>query len=90
MPLVELGLVNLIPDPCDFDFHLRDQMMMMARARSPRFDPKDDPRLQKAMEEDNRRSIMLMPPDAMRRRLREPCRTWMRMRWRRPCAPACG
>jgi hypothetical protein len=71
MPLVELGLVNLIPDPCDFDFHLRDQMMMMARARSPRFDPKDDPRLQKAMEEDNRRSMMLMPPDAMRRRLRE-------------------
>jgi hypothetical protein len=71
MPLVDLGLVNLIPDPCDFDFHLREQMMMMARARSPRFDPKDDPRLQKTMEEDNRRSIMLMPPDAMRRRLRK-------------------
>jgi len=71
MPLVDLGFVNLIPDPCDFDFHLREQMMMMARARSPRFDPKDDPRLQETMEEDSRRSIMLMPPDAMRRRLRE-------------------
>jgi hypothetical protein len=46
-------------------------MMMMARARSPRFDPKDDPRLQKTMEEDNRRGIMLMPPDVMRRRLRK-------------------
>ena len=34
MPLVDLGLVNLIPDPCDFDFHLREQMMSMARARS--------------------------------------------------------
>ena len=33
MPLVDLGLVNLIPDPCDFDFHLREQMMSMARAR---------------------------------------------------------
>lgn len=53
MPLVELGVVNLIPDPCDFDFHLRNQMMM-ARARSPRFDPKDDLRLQKTMEEDIR------------------------------------
>ena len=42
MPLVDLGLVNLIPDPCDFDFHLREQMMSMARARSAsmRFDPK--------------------------------------------------
>ena len=31
MPLVDLGLINLIPDPCDFDFHLREQMMSMAR-----------------------------------------------------------
>jgi Protein of unknown function (DUF4238) len=73
MPLVDLGLVNLIPDPCDFDFHLREQMMSMAQARSAamRFDPKSDPRLYKLMEEDNRRSMMLMPPDAMRRQLRE-------------------
>ena len=71
MPLVDLGLVNLIPDPCDFDFHLRHQMMSMARARAPRSDPREDPRLQTTMEEDNRRSIMLMPPDAMRRQLRE-------------------
>jgi hypothetical protein len=71
MPLVDLGLVNLIPDPCDFDFHLREQMMMMAQARSPRFDPKDDPRLLKTMEEDLRRGNMLIPPDAMRRQLRK-------------------
>jgi hypothetical protein len=71
MPLVDLGLVNLIPDPRDFDFHLREQMMSMARARSPRFDPKDDPRLQRTMEEDTRRGIMLMPPDAMRTQLRK-------------------
>ena len=50
MPLVDLGLINLIPDPCDFDFHLREQMMSMARARAPRFDLKDDPRLRKTME----------------------------------------
>ncbi|MET4603676.1 hypothetical protein ABIB90_003161 [Bradyrhizobium sp. JR4.1] len=71
MPLVDLGLINLIPDPCDFDFNLRQQMMSMARARAPRFDPKEDPRLLKTIEEDNRRSIMLMPPDAMLRQLRE-------------------
>jgi hypothetical protein len=73
MPLVDLGLVNLIPDPCDFDFHLRQQMMSMARARSAamQYDPEKDPRLKKQMEEDNRRSMMLMPLDAMRRRLRK-------------------
>lgn len=72
MPLVDLGLINLIPDPCDFDFHLRQQMMSMAQARSASIncDPKSDPRLYKQMEEDNRRSMMLMPPDAMRRKLR--------------------
>ncbi len=71
MPLVDFGLVNLIPDPCDFDFHLRNQAMSMAKARAPQFGPKDDPRLLKVMNEDNRRSIMLMPPDAMRMQLRE-------------------
>jgi len=73
MPLVDLGLINLTPDPCDFDFHLREEMMSMAQARSAamRFDPKNDPRLHKQMEEDNRRGMMLMPPDAMRRQLRK-------------------
>jgi hypothetical protein len=69
MPLVDLGLINLVPDPCDFDFHLREQMMGMARARASRVDPKYDPRLRETMEEDSRRGIMLMPPDAMRRQL---------------------
>lgn len=73
MPLVQLGLVNLIPDPCDFDIHLRDQMMSMAeaRARVMRLDPDKEPRLRKQMEEDTRRSLMLMPPDALRRQLRK-------------------
>src|SRR5690606_17603187 len=35
MPLVEIGLINLIPDPCDFDAHLREQMMDMAKERAP-------------------------------------------------------
>ena len=71
MPLVELGLVNLIPDPCDFDFHLREQMMNMASARDLRVGPKDDHRLMKTMKEDHQRSVMhVMPPDSMRRKLR--------------------
>lgn len=72
MPLVEAGLVNLIPDPCDFDFHLRDQMMAMARARSQTiaFDPSDDPRLEAVMQEDMRR-IMLNRPNALAERMLE-------------------
>ena len=71
MPLVDVGMVNLIPDPCDFDYHLREQMMRMAEDRSTglRLDPKQEPRLKKQMDEDNRRSIMLMPSDAMRRQI---------------------
>lgn len=73
MPLVDFGMVNLIPDPCDFDYHLREQMMRMAEDRSAglRLDPKQEPRLKKQMEEDNRRSIMLMSPDAMRRQIQK-------------------
>ncbi len=71
MPLVDLGVINLIPDPCDFDFHLRQQMMKMAEARAQLFDPTDDPRLRKTFEEDNRRGILLMPADAMRRNIRK-------------------
>jgi hypothetical protein len=29
-PLVRSGLVNLIPDPCDFDYHLQHQILDMA------------------------------------------------------------
>jgi hypothetical protein len=74
MPLVDLGVVNLIPDPCDFDFHLREQMMNMAQARSAamQFDPEKELRLKKQMDEDGRRSMMLlMPPDSMRRKIRQ-------------------
>ncbi|WP_199085493.1 DUF4238 domain-containing protein [Bosea sp. ASV33] len=73
MPLVQLGLVNLIPDPCDFDFHLREQMLSMAGARATlmRLDPDKEPRLKKHMEADALRSMMLMPPDALRRQLRK-------------------
>lgn len=72
MPLVQLGMVNLVPDPCDFDFHLRDQMLRMAQARAPlmRLDPDKEPRIRKQMEEDTRRSLMLMPADTLRRQLR--------------------
>ncbi|MEV8468010.1 DUF4238 domain-containing protein [Fluviibacterium sp. DFM31] len=67
MPLVEAGLITLMPDPCDFDLHLRDQVMAMAQARSRtiKFDPSDDPRLKAVMQEDMRRMMLNMPKDAL-------------------------
>ena len=73
MPLVQVGLITMIPDPCDFDFHLRDQMMAMAQARSGtlQFDPSVDPRLEAVMQEDMRRMMLNMPTDALAERMME-------------------
>jgi hypothetical protein len=73
MPLVEAGLITLIPDPCDFDFHLRDQTMAMAQARSRtiKFGLSDDPRLEAVMQEDMRRMMLNMPKDALAERMLE-------------------
>lgn len=68
MPLVEIGLVNLIPDPCDFDYHLRRQMMQMAEARAPWIDAHMDKefRIKEILDADHKRTMMTLPPDALR------------------------
>lgn len=72
-PLVDAGLINLIPDPCTFDFHLRQQMMQMAKERSEGMDIdiRNDPRLKELVDLDLKRDLMLWPRDAQRRRLRK-------------------
>ena len=72
MPLVERGLVTLFPDPCNFDFHLRDQMIDMAEFRSQgmEFDPKEEAGLVELMEEDHKRTMLLLPREALRRQVR--------------------
>jgi hypothetical protein len=72
-PLVEVGLVNLIPDPCNFDVHLRDQMFYMAKTRSVGMsaDWRIEPRIKRLMEEDFKRSLMSLPREALRSQLSE-------------------
>jgi hypothetical protein len=69
-PLIDCGLVNLIPDPCDFYPYLRDQMMFMARERTAglNIDLEMDARIKKAVEDDFARSIQCMPDDVLRER----------------------
>ncbi|NLE60592.1 MAG: DUF4238 domain-containing protein, partial [Planctomycetes bacterium] len=71
MPLVEAGLVNLLPDPCDFDFHLRDQMMRMARVRSAglTFEVSNDPRMEELLREDHRRTLLALPDEGLRNQM---------------------
>jgi hypothetical protein len=71
MPLVELGLVNLIPDPCSFDVHLRDQMLHMAKSRSEglHIDQRNEPRIDQLMKQDSQRGILSLPREALRSQL---------------------
>jgi hypothetical protein len=71
VPMVAAGLVNLIPDPCNFDLHLRDQLMQMARARSAGMvaDQSEEPRLKRVMEDDFKRGLMSLPRNALRSQL---------------------
>ena len=71
MPLVEIGLVNLIPDPCDFDLHLRDQMFHMAKSRTSgmRLDQQKEPHIEQLMKQDVQRGLMSLPRDALRAQL---------------------
>ncbi|ATN33617.1 hypothetical protein ACO34A_07330 [Rhizobium sp. ACO-34A] len=66
-PLVERGLVHLVPDPWDFDLHLRDQTMNMAERRRGdiRFDRGLDPRMDAVFKEDAQRMIMGLPDEAL-------------------------
>lgn len=70
-PLVECGLVNLIPDPCDFDAHLRNQTLHMARSRSAGIERSlyKDARVEELMKQDVQRSLMSLPRDVLRSQL---------------------
>lgn len=71
MPLIEAGLVTLIPDPCIFNHHLRDQMMHMADARRPFAPdlPADRAKFMALSKADTLRTIMSLPPRAFEREM---------------------
>ncbi|GLR90917.1 DUF4238 domain-containing protein [Bradyrhizobium iriomotense] len=71
IPLVEQGLVNLVPDPCNFDPHLRDQMFRMAHLRSAGVvnTLHQEVRLDELARENLKRSLMMLPKEALRSQL---------------------
>ena len=73
MPLVDIGLVNLTPDPCAFDAHLRDAGVRLAQARYKGREIKPDPndRIMKLMEADVRRALLQLPDAVLAAQFRE-------------------
>jgi hypothetical protein len=61
----------LFPDPCNFDFHLRDQMFEMAKFRSNgmKVDPKEEAGFSEMMKEEHKRSMLLLPREGLRRQV---------------------
>jgi hypothetical protein len=69
-PFIRLGLINLIPDPCDFDLPLMQAMLDMARNRSNVVLSKQDKQLQFRLGiEDLLNSSSLAPKNARIRML---------------------
>ncbi len=68
MPLIQMGVINLIPDPAIFDHHLRDQMMFLAEERHARPDTGVDPdaRIKWLFSENLKRGMLAMPADVRR------------------------
>ena len=72
-PFIDAGFINLIPDICDFDMHLRRQMYDMAEQRSKALPlAEEDVSLMKKLQRaDFKRSMYLLPKDVLRRQLKK-------------------
>ncbi|MDP8211667.1 MAG: DUF4238 domain-containing protein [Candidatus Zapsychrus exili] len=72
-PFIEKGIINLVPDPCDFNHSLRTQLWGMAKARWKHNKP-DPVHMEPMMDlyrDDFRRKMSAIPDDSLRRKIRE-------------------
>lgn len=73
MPYIEAGYVNLIPDPCDFDHHLRRQVFSMAKERSNGLQIKDEDSvvMKRLQRDDFERTMWALPRKSQEAQIRE-------------------
>ncbi len=71
-PLIEAGIVEMIPNPFDFDPYFRKRVFRMAEARLKGRGPNKEDVKQgtKLMRDDLQRSILDLPPDILRHQIR--------------------
>lgn len=74
-PWIEAGIVNMIPNPMDFDYRLRKEIYSMATARyeanKEEFDKEIKTIAKIEGKQEYKRMMMRMPTDSLRRRLKE-------------------
>lgn len=72
MPLVDAGLVNLFPDPWDFDYHLRDQTMRLAKDRGRLLRPimEVDEEMRAFQVEEMKRSLLQISDEGQRAQIK--------------------
>lgn len=73
MPLIDAGIVEVIPDPCEFNPELRMRTFKMAEARMKyrHIDMDDMDYSHKLMREDMEKSMYSLPPDILEHKIRE-------------------
>lgn len=73
MPLVEIGVVNLFPDPWDFSYALRMEVMREAEKRrdSVKLDERSFKEVKKLYSDDFKRNIYSLPDDKLRSFLKQ-------------------
>ena len=71
LPLVERGLINLVPDPGYFNAHLREQTVSMAelRAGEIKITPRETDRMYQLARDDFQRGLLALSPDTLRSQL---------------------
>jgi len=72
IPFIEAGIVHMVPDPCEFNAHLREQIWSMAKARLKNWKPSDQDMeaMIQLSKDDFRRTMSGLPDDALGRSIR--------------------
>jgi len=74
-PFIEAGIVNLIPDPCDFDYQLRKDIWNMAEKRVKISPPdkhgEDRDRFEALFKDDFARSLFGLPDESVKHQVKK-------------------
>lgn len=78
MSFVEMGIVNIIPDPCSTNYRLQDQIWKMAEARHKRYKlegseikPEPDETMKLVLEDDFKRSMTGLSDEHIKKNLKD-------------------
>jgi hypothetical protein len=73
IPLIETGIVEMIPDPCDFDPYFRERIYKMGKARMEgrKLKKEDVEQGMLLMRDDYKRSLLSMPTEVIKRQMKK-------------------